>query len=96
MMMKFTGHVIVVFWQTKKRFTGTPVNRFFAIASGHQLFLGKQYKMVMMVTQCDHVVVFCGAGRNRTADTRIFSPVLYQLSYRTICFQKRRQIYRHF
>jgi hypothetical protein len=24
-----------------------------------------------------------GTGRNRTADTRIFSPVLYQLSYRT-------------
>ena len=26
----------------------------------------------------------CGAGRNRTADTWIFSPLLYQLSYRTI------------
>ena len=25
-----------------------------------------------------------GAGRGRTADTRIFSPVLYQLSYRTL------------
>ncbi len=25
-----------------------------------------------------------GVGRNRTADTRIFSPLLYQLSYRTI------------
>ncbi len=24
-----------------------------------------------------------GAGRNRTADTRIFSPLLYRLSYRT-------------
>ena len=24
-----------------------------------------------------------GAGQNRTVDTRIFSPVLYQLSYRT-------------
>ena len=23
-----------------------------------------------------------GAGRNRTADTRIFSPLLYRLSYR--------------
>ena len=23
----------------------------------------------------------CGQGRNRTADTRIFSPLLYQLSY---------------
>ena len=26
---------------------------------------------------------FCGVGRNRTADTWIFSPLLYQLSYRT-------------
>ncbi len=25
-----------------------------------------------------------GVGRGRTADTRIFSPVLYQLSYRTV------------
>ena len=24
-----------------------------------------------------------GSGRNRTVDTRIFSPLLYQLSYRT-------------
>ncbi len=23
----------------------------------------------------------CGQGRNRTADTRIFSPLLYRLSY---------------
>jgi hypothetical protein len=26
----------------------------------------------------------CGVGGNRTPDTRIFSPLLYQLSYRTI------------
>jgi hypothetical protein len=26
-------------------------------------------------------------GRDRTADTRIFSPLLYRLSYRTIYFQ---------
>ncbi len=28
--------------------------------------------------------VFSGAGKNRTADTRIFSPLLYHLSYSTI------------
>ena len=28
----------------------------------------------------------CGATRNRTGDTRIFSPLLYQLSYGTIAF----------
>ena len=26
-----------------------------------------------------------GQGRNRTIDTRIFSPLLYQLSYLAIC-----------
>ena len=26
---------------------------------------------------------FCGDGRNRTADTRIFNPLLYRLSYIT-------------
>ena len=28
----------------------------------------------------------CGATRNRTGDTRIFSPLLYQLSYGTFSF----------
>ena len=28
----------------------------------------------------------CGATRNRTGDTRIFSPLLYQLSYGTVLF----------
>ena len=27
-----------------------------------------------------------GLGRNRTTDTRIFNPLLYQLSYRAIAF----------
>ena len=31
---------------------------------------------------------FSGAGRNRTADTRIFSPLLYRLSYRTILLKR--------
>jgi hypothetical protein len=29
-------------------------------------------------------VYFGGSGRNRTTDTRIFNPLLYQLSYRAI------------
>ena len=29
------------------------------------------------------LLFFCGATRNRTGDTRIFSPLLYQLSYGT-------------
>ena len=28
--------------------------------------------------------IVCGATENRTRDTRIFSPLLYQLSYGTI------------
>ena len=32
------------------------------------------------------VLFFCGATRNRTGDTRIFSPLLYQLSYGTNIF----------
>ena len=30
----------------------------------------------------DGLFVFGGLGRNRTIDTRIFNPLLYQLSYR--------------
>ena len=30
------------------------------------------------------IATFRGVGRDRTADTRIFSPLLYRLSYRTI------------
>jgi hypothetical protein len=31
----------------------------------------------------DFQALTCGVGRDRTADTRIFSPLLYRLSYRT-------------
>jgi hypothetical protein len=50
------------------------------------------YPLRVHVQRSDGDDVWCksffesgGAGRNRTSDTRIFSPVLYQLSYRTIC-----------
>ena len=36
------------------------------------------------VTVDCNCLIFCGATRNRTGDTRIFSPLLYQLSYGTI------------
>ena len=32
----------------------------------------------------NYVLCFGGATRNRTGDTRIFSPLLYQLSYGTV------------
>ena len=49
-----------------------------------------------MCHKCHHKIrdavlrlLFCGATGNRTRDTRIFSPLLYQLSYdtRNICFK---------
>ena len=36
------------------------------------------------VTNKCNCLIFCGATRNRTGDTRIFSPLLYQLSYGTV------------
>ena len=35
---------------------------------------------------CCNSLIFSGATRNRTGDTRIFSPLLYQLSYGTNLF----------
>ena len=32
--------------------------------------------------------MFGGLGRNRTADTRIFNPLLYRLSYRAFFIQR--------
>ena len=34
----------------------------------------------------DYIIFKSGATRNRTGDTRIFSPLLYQLSYGTIFY----------
>ena len=39
----------------------------------------------MRLSQNETASFFCGATRNRTGDTRIFSPLLYQLSYGTVC-----------
>ena len=36
--------------------------------------------------ETDTAFLLCGATRNRTGDTRIFSPLLYQLSYGTNVF----------
>ena len=46
----------------------------------------------------DSLACYSGATRNRTGDTRIFSPLLYQLSYGTnvVAFQKRVQRYGFF
>ncbi len=43
------------------------------------LHLGK-----VALYQMSYIRIFGASGRNRTNDTRIFSPLLYQLSYRGI------------
>ena len=69
----------------------TLVNRSF-LAIRHILaeFFGKNITKVMdkMKTKKSHSeewLFVSGATRNRTGDTRIFSPLLYQLSYGTNC-----------
>ncbi len=39
------------------------------------------YKSVALPIELDRLIRNGGLGRNRTADTRIFSPLLYRLSY---------------
>ena len=39
--------------------------------------MSRTARMLQQLTRC----ITSGQGRNRTADTRIFSPLLYQLSY---------------
>ena len=40
------------------------------------------YVVLITINPSVSVGAYCGSGRNRTADTRIFSPLLYRLSYR--------------
>jgi hypothetical protein len=42
------------------------------------------YECAALPTELRRPITNGAAGQNRTADTRIFSPVLYQLSYRGI------------
>ena len=42
------------------------------------------YTFVYLVCRSLVFRIYCGATRNRTGDTRIFSPLLYQLSYGTL------------
>ena len=51
-------------------------------------FEGKNHRkdIKKAVTFKCNCLIFSGATRNRTGDTRIFSPLLYQLSYGTIIF----------
>jgi hypothetical protein len=51
---------------------------------GVALALWKRFRSLDWLRCCEASLsfdVFGGQGRDRTADTRIFSPLLYQLSY---------------
>ena len=52
------------------------------MASAHNRYNAKKLQISLKL-------FFCGASWDRTSDTRIFSPLLYRLSYRTIRFTKR-------
>ncbi len=48
-------------------------------------FVGMDKKKISNLLNVNKLeITFCGTTRNRTGDTRIFSPLLYQLSYGTI------------
>ena len=48
-------------------------------------FVGMDKKKISNLLNVNKLeFTFCGTTRNRTGDTRIFSPLLYQLSYGTI------------
>ena len=44
-----------------------------------------RFSLKIRILRC-FAFLCCGANGNRTSDTRIFSPLLYQLSYGTIIF----------
>ena len=46
-----------------------------------------RFSLKIRILRC-FAFLCCGATRNRTGDTRIFSPLLYQLSYGTIILQE--------
>ena len=46
--------------------------------------MGFRCYIMHFIKRCSRL--FCGVTRNRTGDTRIFSPLLYQLSYDTKLF----------
>jgi hypothetical protein len=66
-----------------------------SMRSSRKDLAGEIWKCRVISTKCpaELTIHLRGVGRNRTADTRIFSPLLYQLSYRTICFNCRLQIF---
>ena len=63
--------------------------------AAHVAFMAESYEKISKLTRHSGAYTnkkeqllhrnrsFCGATRNRTGDTRIFSPLLYQLSYGT-------------
>ena len=57
-----------------------------AVVNNNNINQNKQSNESIKTKKRPLKVSFCGATRNRTGDTRIFSPLLYQLSYGTVLF----------
>jgi hypothetical protein len=49
----------------------------------HKILILKCLKKKCLNNQALFILILSGDGRNRTADTRIFNPLLYRLSYIT-------------
>ena len=58
----------------------TVANRTFCVLGENKK---SRFSLKIRILRC-FAFLCCGATRNRTGDTRIFSPLLYQLSYGTI------------
>ncbi len=56
------------------------------------LYQAKLHPEFAVITEKDQVMMNCGGqGRNRTTDTRIFNPLLYQLSYLAVLVSDKRR-----
>ena len=65
------------------------INRLFTLSPKMQLYMRlKLYPVIQEKTATEILLLrlVCGATGNRTRDTRIFSPLLYQLSYGTFLY----------
>jgi hypothetical protein len=60
--------------------TGQKTQFLSCVCSIHDKNYDKQKSLVALTIR---LLLWSGVGRDRTADTRIFSPLLYRLSYRT-------------
>jgi hypothetical protein len=86
-----SGHKVLLFVEAKRAFgdfaQSFPQTQFVQFVVYHlcsSASICGLFHDVMKNKKASTFVEACGVGRDRTGDTRIFSPLLYRLSYRTI------------